>query len=244
MKFAVVFFLAITTLSSMASVVQAQAEVKLADAKDIDRLYTNKECKDCNLAGADLVGFDLTNAQLQGANLNGANLTGVNLTGANLSKVSAMGASFVSAKLLQATLNETNLMYANLAKADLSNATIKSTDFQAANLTEAIFVGANVTRSTFVGANVYKVRMSKAIALPANRNIFQGKIELDQPLNNNASQGERTIINNGGVLEGGGGTGRVIRRYKIPAWIGRSQKCSPAIYRSHPEEPTIILEGW
>jgi Pentapeptide repeats (8 copies) len=242
MKFAAIFCLATTTVLSMNSVVHAQAEVKLADTKDIDRLYTNKECKGCNLAGADLVGFDLTNAQLQGANLNGANLTGANLTGANLSKVSAIGASLVSAKLQQATLLNTNLMYANLAKADFGNANIKYTDFQAANLTEAVLVGATVTQSTFVGANLYKARMSKAITLPANRNIFQGKIEVDKALNNSPSPGERTIINNGGVLEGGGGNGRVIRRYKIPAWIGQTQKCSPAIYRSHPEEPTIRWE--
>jgi uncharacterized protein YjbI with pentapeptide repeats len=247
MKFATIFFAAIATLSSLAPVVQTQAtqaqEVKLADAQELDRLYTNKECKGCNLAGADLVGWDLTNAQLQGANLNGANLTGANLTGANLTKVSALGANLVSVKLQRATLIDTNFMYANLAKAEFGNATIKGTDFQAANLTEAVLVGATITKSTFVGANLFKVRMSKAITLPANGNIFQGSLKLNKPLNTSIVSGEKTITENGGVLEGGGSARTIRRRYKVPAYIGSIQRSSIAA-TYHPQLPKTPLKSW
>ena len=49
----------------------------------------SKDCRDCNLSGANLKRFDLSEADLAGANLAGANLhrarlARVNLSGANL----------------------------------------------------------------------------------------------------------------------------------------------------------------
>ena len=63
-----------------------------------------KNCTDCYLADADLIGANLSEADLGGADLTGADLTGANLTDADLSLVFLEGADLSGADLTGANL--------------------------------------------------------------------------------------------------------------------------------------------
>jgi Pentapeptide repeats (8 copies) len=231
MKFPYIFLVLIMAVPLTAHTAQA------ANESQVNQLISTKKCNGCDLTGADLIGADLTGAQLQGANLNAANLTGANLTGANLTKASAAGASFMGANLQNAVLTEASMVYANLAKAKLSGATLNITDLQAANLAEADLTSAKISKTDFVGANLYKAKTPATIN--SNGNMFKGGIRVG------LASGSNTVERASGdpSLESGGG--RVIRRYSIPAWVGRSQRSTAGTARYYnPQDPAITLELW
>ncbi len=95
-----------------------------ANAEDVKRLLTTKDCPGCNLRGANLAKANLYFADLTGANLAGANLTGANLVGANLNDTNLVGANLSGAKLNGARMMGANLNGASLANANLLGANI------------------------------------------------------------------------------------------------------------------------
>lgn len=97
--------------------------------KDLARLLSSKECKFCNLHGADLSGAQLSGAQLSNCTLSHANLSNANLSRANLS-----GTFLINANLSGANLSDAFMIHANLSDANLSNANLSG-----ANLSGAIW---------------------------------------------------------------------------------------------------------
>ena len=91
-----------------------------------------KNCINCYLADADLIGAKLTDAWLMGATLTGANLSGAYLTGADLT-----GADLTAAYLSPGYLNEADLTGATLTDADLSLVFLEGADLSGADLTGA-----------------------------------------------------------------------------------------------------------
>jgi len=99
-----------------------------------------KDCEECLLAGAYLVGADLYRANLAGANLALAKLSGANLTEADLS----------GARLAQADLTGANLTGANLRGAFFKGIGLDPADLTGANLHGANLDGA--FNADFTGA--------------------------------------------------------------------------------------------
>lgn len=96
---------------------------------DLDKLLATKECKKCDLSGADLSGKLLAKAQLDGADLSGANLSHSILRMADLD----------GASLKDANLSFTVLEAADLHRANFEGATMEGTIFDGAYLAEVIF---------------------------------------------------------------------------------------------------------
>jgi uncharacterized protein YjbI with pentapeptide repeats len=106
----------------------------------------SKDCRGCNLSGANLKRFDLTGADLAGANLTGANLHRAKLTGANLA-----GANLTGANLNKADLRRTNLAGARLGEAMLFEADLSGSDLSRADLSGALMGSSHFTFATLEG---------------------------------------------------------------------------------------------
>jgi hypothetical protein len=240
MRSQTLFILVAIVAPLWASVAQA------ANPEHITQLLTTKECNACDLSGADLVGADLAGAKLEGANLNAANLTGTDLTGANLTRASLAGGNLVGANLQRANLNETSFVYANLALVQLNNAVLNKTDLQAANLMGADFLGARVTKSSFVAANLASTKNSKFLYLTTYGNIFQGEIKVG--LGRSTTSVEKPVSDTSTTFESGGSPSaatRVLRRYRIPLWIGRPVRSTAgATWLHNPGNPDLLIEIW
>ena len=78
--------------------------------KDVSQFksHNGSQCRNCDLALADLEGANLEGANLEGANLVRANLEGANLSGANLSCANLVRANLESANLTGAMVNLTH----------------------------------------------------------------------------------------------------------------------------------------
>ena len=103
----------------------------------VDKLYEDKRCVSCDLAGADLADKDLEEVDLERADLSGAKLEKADLRAANLKGV--------------------NFTNANLKNADLRGADLYLADFTDADLTGAQLQGALIDSTTFTGAIGAKV---------------------------------------------------------------------------------------
>ncbi len=233
----------------MANVAQA------ANPEHVTRLLKTKECNSCDLSGADLIGAVLTGAKLQGANLNAANLTGADLSNADLTKASLAGSNLVGANLQRATLKETSLVYANLALSQLNNSLLNKTDLQAANLMGASLLGAKVTKSSFVGANLYNLKANNSIYDAINSNVFKGGVKVNlssailapSPASAMGKPSAPTEESSPETFESGTTPprNRIIRRYRIPAWIGKPLRSTAGAVRFHnPNHPDLEIKTW
>ncbi|MEQ8660310.1 MAG: pentapeptide repeat-containing protein [Gammaproteobacteria bacterium] len=102
------------------------------DPADLEHLELFRECKGCDLSGAELPYAAFKNSELTGANLSGANLKAVDFYSAIMVDVDLSGAD----------LTEANLNGAVLTGADLSGATFYNANLLGANLTDADLRGA------------------------------------------------------------------------------------------------------
>jgi hypothetical protein len=99
---------------------QISAEVAAAqtDARDtelarlIEQLKTTGQCRNCNLAGADLSALEIVSCDLSFSNLMGAKFVLANVSGCN----------FTNSNLSQADFTQANLAGANLTQTDISSA--------------------------------------------------------------------------------------------------------------------------
>jgi uncharacterized protein YjbI with pentapeptide repeats len=111
-----------------AQVTAAQAEVRATElARLIEQLKTTGQCRNCNLAGADLSRLEIVSCDLSFSNLMNAKFVLANVSGCN----------FTNSNLSQADFTQANLAGANLTQTDLS---------------EAVFTGANT--DGVVGAQI------------------------------------------------------------------------------------------
>jgi len=101
-------------------------------AENVRKLRSSRQCRQCNLNGADLRNYSLDEVDLQWANLSEALLNGVDLTRANL-----QDAILFKADLQDANLSDANLSGANLEKANLSDANLEGANFGGTNLKDA-----------------------------------------------------------------------------------------------------------
>jgi uncharacterized protein YjbI with pentapeptide repeats len=102
---------------------------------DIDTLMETKQCANCDLSEANLVGLIVVDRDLDGSNLSGADLTGADLSGTDASGVNLSGAKLAGAKL-----NGTDLSGSNLSGADLTGASIDGTNFDGAKLDNTLWI--------------------------------------------------------------------------------------------------------
>ncbi len=215
-----------------------------ANPEHVARLLKTKECNNCDLSGADLIGAVLTGAKLQGANLNAANLTGADLSGADLTRTSLAGSNLVGANLQKSTLNEASLVYANLALAQLNSALLNKTDLQATNLMGSNLMGAKVTKSSFVGANLYNLKTNNSIYDAANGNVFKGTIKINLAGATTVAAApaaiDQTSAEHPDTFESGVPAGtRVLRKYRIPLWIGKPLRSTAGAIRFYNQELQI-----
>lgn len=103
-------------------------------AENVRKLRNSRQCRQCNLSGADLRNYSLGDVDLQWANLSGALLNGVDFKGANLQDTILFQAELQNANLSDANLSGANLEQANLADANLERATLGGANLQNANL--------------------------------------------------------------------------------------------------------------
>ncbi|MEQ9236608.1 MAG: pentapeptide repeat-containing protein [Coleofasciculus sp. E2-BRE-01] len=105
-------------------------------AENVRKLRSSRQCRQCNLNGADLRNYSLGEVDLQWANLSEALLNGVDLNRANL-----QDAILFKADLQDANLSDANLSGANLEKANLSDANLEGANFGGTNLKDAKLKG-------------------------------------------------------------------------------------------------------
>lgn len=101
-------------------------------AENVRKLRSSRQCRQCNLNGADLRNYSLDEVDLQWANLSEALLNGVDLTRANL-----QDAILFKADLQDANLSDANLSGANLEEANLSDANLEGANLGGTNLKDA-----------------------------------------------------------------------------------------------------------
>lgn len=124
---------------------------------ELQKLKTTKQCPNCDLTGANLVGMDLGNANLLAADLNNANLSTADLASANLSYAILANANLTGADLNGADLTHANLCYTNLTAASLRYTNLtgailnKDTNFGGANLSGAIWIHGHKCKEGSIG---------------------------------------------------------------------------------------------
>ncbi|HET9236800.1 MAG TPA: pentapeptide repeat-containing protein [Oligoflexus sp.] len=96
-----------------AQVTAAQSDARATEvARLIEQLKTTGQCRNCNLAGADLSGLEIVSCDLSFSNLMAAKFVLANLASCN----------FTNSNLSQADFTQANLAGANLTQTDLSGA--------------------------------------------------------------------------------------------------------------------------
>ncbi len=150
---------------------------------DLDRLLTTGECRNCELAKANLEGFDLAGVDLEGANLEKANLRGTvlhsanlknaHLRKANLSNSVLEGSDLEEANLKEANLDDANLIKASLEEANLKGATLNRAQLNQVNLEDANLEDASLEQARLISANLqdaylWRANLEKADLLEAN----------------------------------------------------------------------------
>ncbi len=94
-----------------AQVTAAQPNANAVElARLVEQVRTTGQCRNCNLAGADLSGFEIDQCDLSFSNLMGAkfvlsNISACNFTNSNLSQVDFTQANMAGANLTQADIN-------------------------------------------------------------------------------------------------------------------------------------------
>jgi WD40 repeat protein len=107
-------------------------------AENVRKLRSSRQCRQCNLNGADLRNYSLDEVDLQWANLSEALLNGVDLSRANLQDAILFKADLQDANLSDANLSGANLEEANLSDANLEGANLGGTNLKDAKLRETI----------------------------------------------------------------------------------------------------------
>ncbi|MDD3519191.1 MAG: pentapeptide repeat-containing protein [Chromatiales bacterium] len=128
-----------------------------ANASDLEMAMQYRECPQCDLAYANLVGADLSYASLAYANLTGADLSRADLLRARLKEAHLTGA-----RLREANLMEANLEGAYLNGANLNGANLYGTHLSGANLTGATLILANLTNANLSGTNLTGAKLDGA----------------------------------------------------------------------------------
>jgi uncharacterized protein YjbI with pentapeptide repeats len=101
-------------------VIAAQPEPNATElARLVEQVKTTGQCRNCNLAGADLSGLEIVECDLSFSNLMGAkfvlsNVASCNFTNSNLSQVDFTQANMAGANLTQADISEANFTGANI----------------------------------------------------------------------------------------------------------------------------------
>lgn len=185
-----------------ASTMEKTIESGTNPSKQVQQLLETRECVQCDLRSANLVGQYLNSVNLEGANLQGANLqgaklggaylVGTNLNQANLKTAYLSGANLTFASLQEsvledAILNAVNLKGANLQQANLQRiqliapALIQDADLRNANLMNANIQGANFERANLEGVDLEGADLSDISVslerIPGNYNL--GEFLLD-----------------------------------------------------------------
>lgn len=111
----------------------------------------------------------------------------------------------------------------------MQSARIRGADFQGANLAEMDLSKSQVRHSTFAGANTYHVTLPRSV----QRNIVGANA--NTPLLNGENQAplEITIESTDSTLEAGPSYRRRPRSFKVPAYIGTTQRSSIAGDKLH-----------
>ena len=128
------------------------------DKDDLEKLKTTKQCRQCDLTGADLYKMPLGGAVLVKAKLADAILTDAALYDADLTGADLTGAKLCNAKLFDAKLNN-----AVLVDADLSGAKLLGAKFTGANLTRACLIRSDLTGADLTGANLSAADLTRAV---------------------------------------------------------------------------------
>ncbi|MEP0751491.1 pentapeptide repeat-containing protein [Trichocoleus sp. Lan] len=144
------------------------------------QLLKTKQCRGCdlsgaNLAGASLNGADLSEAKLIKANLKGAELRNATLNQANLAGVSLSSADLRGASLVEvqsssgqssrsdcADFKDANLSQANLSEANLGCASLYNANLSSAELSGADLTGVDLRYGNLRGATLKLVRLNTA----------------------------------------------------------------------------------
>lgn len=96
-----------------AQVTSAQSDARATElARLIEQVKTTGQCRNCNLAGADLSGLEIVGCDLSLSNLMGAKFVLTNLASCN----------FTNSNLSQANFTQANMAGANLTQTDISGA--------------------------------------------------------------------------------------------------------------------------
>jgi hypothetical protein len=96
-----------------AQVTAAQANPNASElARLVEQVRTTGQCRNCNLAGADLSGFEIDQCDLSFSNLMGAKFVRSNIAACN----------FTNSNLSQADFTQANMAGANLTQTDISAA--------------------------------------------------------------------------------------------------------------------------
>ena len=120
-SFQICTFIVVLSLS-LAS--EGYAEESVTTKENIEKLKKTKNCRECDLSGANLSRFDLSGADLEGADLSQAKLFLTNLSEANLQNANLSGAIFGGADLGDADLRGADLRGASLDTAYLGGTLI------------------------------------------------------------------------------------------------------------------------
>jgi uncharacterized protein YjbI with pentapeptide repeats len=139
------------------------------------QLLKTKQCRGCDLSGANLAGASLNGADLREAKLIKANLKGAELRNAKLNQANLTGVSLSSADLRGASLVEVqsswsdcadfkdaNLSQANLSKANLGCASLYNANLSSAELSSADLTGVDLRHGNLRGATLKLVRLQTA----------------------------------------------------------------------------------
>ncbi|MEP0858126.1 pentapeptide repeat-containing protein [Trichocoleus sp. DQ-U1] len=166
--------LSFVTLNTVTRLFQEHQITQLRK-QHLRQLLKTKQCRGCDLSGANLAGASLNGADLSEAKLIKANLKGTELRNAKLNQANLAGVSLSSADLRGASLVEVqsswsdcadfkdaNLSQANLSKANLGCASLYNANLSSAELSSADLTGVDLRHGNLRGATLKLVRLQTA----------------------------------------------------------------------------------
>ncbi|MBD2744094.1 pentapeptide repeat-containing protein [Coleofasciculus sp. FACHB-1120] len=166
--------LSFVTLNTVTRLFQEHQITQLRK-QHLRQLLKTKQCRGCDLSGANLAGASLNGADLSEAKLIKANLKGAELRNAKLNQANLAGVSLSSADLRGASLAEVqsswsdcadfkdaNLSQANLSKANLGCASLYNANLSSAELGSADLTGVDLRHGNLRGATLKLVRLQTA----------------------------------------------------------------------------------
>ncbi len=110
--------------------VKPGGELTRAEKATIDyRLWVQRECRGCNLAGAEFIGEDLSKVDLTGANLTGAVFRGSKLDKTILTKATLDGALFENVELYRSNLSHALVKGTKFSQVYFNQTTVSHVNF-------------------------------------------------------------------------------------------------------------------